>query len=107
MGRLVCVRVVESNKGAHQYVQIDGARIGEIWRTRLTVKDAKGNECEKWQWFARPVGSIVALGEDGSSDRDKGFGSKDKAVDALVLATLPVPAVGIPGPLAQFPKESI
>lgn len=88
MGRLVYVRVEGSDKGAHQYVQIDGARIGEIWRGQLTIRDAKGNQCEKWRWFGRPMGTEVALGDNGSSTGDKGFGSKDKAVDALISAVV-------------------
>ncbi len=86
MGRLVYVKVNQSEKGAHQYLQIDGVRVGDIWREHLRIKDAKGNQCEKWRWFARPEGITTVLGEAVSSTGDKGFGSKDRAVDALISA---------------------
>jgi hypothetical protein len=82
MSYVVYVRVTGSNKGAHQYVVIDGIKIGEIWRQQVSQSTSFGTRGLKWRWFAvsyRRLG-LPSVPFELSSD---GYGTKDKAIDAL------------------------
>jgi hypothetical protein len=90
MGRIVYVKVINSCKPAHQYVNFDSERIGEIWREQVDTVDTKGRPVKKWRWFAFQSGwPAHPEGMDALSYK-AGYGSKDKAVDALELLAKPV-----------------
>lgn len=86
MAKVVYIAVSNSGKGAHQYVHIDGERIGEIWREQLAIEVSQGFKGKKWRWFARQDGSHLVLGAEVNHQGKSGFGSKDSAVDALETA---------------------
>lgn len=62
--KVVYIRVSDSEKGAHQYVHINGECIGEIWREQLAIEDSQGIKGKKWRWFARQDGSHLILGAE-------------------------------------------
>jgi len=83
MGRIVYVKVVNSLKPAHQYVNLDGERIGEIWREKIDIVDNTGHTAKKWRWFANRNQSIAHPEEANAFLCKPSYGSKDGAVDAL------------------------
>jgi hypothetical protein len=91
MSYIVYVRIKGTDKGAHQYVIIGGVRIGEIWRQQVNQRTSRAGNLMKWRWFAL---SYHKADQAGTLRRlsFEGFGTKDKAVDALENAFL---AVGI------------
>jgi hypothetical protein len=85
MGRIVYLKVPNSVKQAHQYVNHNGERIGEVWREQIDIIDVKGNSLKKWRWFASRDSSGVCIDEAGTLSCKIGYGSKDRAVDMLEL----------------------
>lgn len=83
MGRIVYVKVTNSGKPAHQYVNFDSERVGEIWREQVDVVDAKGNTTKRWRWFATQYISTDSSERAEATRCTTGYGSKDKAVDTL------------------------
>lgn len=82
MSYIVYDRIKGTGKGAHQYVVIDGIRIGEIWRQQVSQAASGGRNVVKWRWFAQ---SYRNAGQPGASFplSSEGYGTKDRAVDAL------------------------
>lgn len=91
MGRIVYVKITRSCKEAHQYVTFDSERIGEIWREQVDLVDTKGKPLKRWRWFALPNHLGTQPDTAKAFNYTTGFGSKDKAVDALecLLKALP------------------
>lgn len=85
MGCTVYVRVSQSAKVAHQYVNVGGERIGEIWREQVDLVDQKGYRVKKWRWFASKPPVEAAGSAEGGLLNQLGYGTKDRAVDALEL----------------------
>lgn len=82
MSYIVYDRIKGTSKGAHQYVVIDGIRIGEIWRQQVSQATSNGKYVLKWRWFAQSY----RTGDQTSKScavSPEGYGTKDKAVDAL------------------------
>jgi len=49
MSYIVYDRINGTGKGAHQYVVIDGIRIGEIWRQQVSQETLGGRHVMKWR----------------------------------------------------------
>lgn len=86
MSYIVYDRIKGTDKGAHQYVVIDGIRIGEIWRQQVSRGTPDGRYVLKWRWFALSYRNS-AQSEATSQLSSEGYGTKDKAVDALEKVT--------------------
>lgn len=82
-------KVKGSDKSAHQYVEIDDQRAGEVWREQVNVVVSKLTEPRrmalKWRWFAKAEGdsNVLGRGTRAAMILGPGFASKDKAVDEL------------------------
>lgn len=83
MGRIVYIKVINSTKSAHQYVNLNSERIGEIWRDQIDIVDTKGHVIKKWRWFATQSDSGLLPENADTCSCNTAYGSKDKAVDAL------------------------
>ena len=90
---IVCYsKVPGSTKSAHQYVDLNDQRAGEVWREQVTVTVSKLTEPRrtalKWRWFAKPEGEsrILGRGDRAAMLLGSGYASKDKATDALEKA---------------------
>lgn len=82
MSYIVYDRINGTGKGAHQYVVIDGIRIGEIWRQQVSQETLGGRHVMKWRWFALSYHNDAQPGASSPVSSD-GYGTKDRAVDAL------------------------
>lgn len=86
MSYIVYVKAPNSARNAHQYVQLRGQRIGELWREQVHIADRNGSFVRKWRWFAEPIASSMAGMKIDSGLLNKAsdyYGTKDKAVDFL------------------------
>lgn len=84
MGRIVYIKVRDSGQNAHQFVNIEGRRIGEIWREQVDIVGGKSHPFKKWRWFAKAAGSLSELCTNSESPNvGTPYGTKDKAVDFL------------------------
>jgi hypothetical protein len=82
MSYIVYDRIKGTGKEAHQHVIIDGIRIGEIWRQQVSQETPGVRHPMKWRWFALSYRNVTQAGAS-SPLAPTGFGTKDKAVDAL------------------------
>lgn len=78
-----------SQKSAHNMVEINGHEAGEVWREQVNVpvKTGSTQKSLKWRWFSRRLGEIVTLGRGTRSAMimGAGFTSKNEAANALYL----------------------
>ena len=83
--------VKQSEKSAHQLVEINDRDAGEVWREQVSVVVSKLTEprrmATKWRWFARCSGETTVLGRGTRAAMllGAGFSSKDKASEQLYV----------------------
>lgn len=102
MSTITHKKIRDSEKNAHQSVEIDGRKVGEMWREQAHVTVSKftapRRTALKLRWFARVDGQskVLGRGDRVSMILGAGFSTKDRAIDALVKAIAATPDAETP-----------
>jgi hypothetical protein len=85
-------KIAGSTKNSHQTIEIDGCRVGELWREQAHVTVSKmtapRRTALKWRWFSKIDGQhkIFGRGDRVAMILGPGFSTKTLAVGALTKA---------------------
>ncbi len=76
-----------SQKSAHNTVEINEYEAGEVWREQVNVPVKAGSTQKslKWRWFSRCLGESATLGKGTRTAMllGAGFTSRNEAANAL------------------------
>lgn len=78
-------KIRRSRKSAHQWVEVDGIVVGEVWRELIRVR-SDGHSGQLWRWFAKmpDMSSTLGHGLRLPDMNGAGFVSKEKAADTFI-----------------------